>query len=371
MLMLSLLSLMRWQRAETVFMAVFVTSAWLFAVAVQLPRWRATAGIATALRPAIEEVGRFTPPQLIAQMTARPNGVLLLLGYAIALLPLVIALLAAVEQVLTGAYVHIHRGISQGSGERRAVLPERGAGLGGRLDYERMSHALRFLPLPIRALLARDALCIVRTPFLLLKTLSVLIPLGLLPFLRTAAVQESLVFDLYSFSAFLSFQLFTYLVASDIQSGAPMRRAFRSGPHYIASRVVTVFVTSLAIAFPLWAVVGTLAGWGGPLYAIARTLLLMTNLLAASLLVVPYLVVFSRDRRVGGGTFESVHPLALVLFAAFGMCGPAFFYLLDLVIRGTRPSLGCRVVSQDWQRSCLSLPSAGSPHMMVFGGPSV
>jgi len=335
--MMTLLRRTGFRNPEGLFIAVFLTSTWLLVLALQLPRWPATEGLALSLRHGLDMFDTYG----LAGVTARMATPVRLGGLALTLLLLVAALLVATEQVVTHSYRTIHRGLGDRLPETAAPVATPKVRRRPWPDYLALCRMLRPFKPPTRALLARDILFFTRNPLLLIKILSILVPLALLPFVGTLTFREPVVLDLYFFSAFLVVRLFLHSADLDGETAIFMRYAFASGVRYLRTRVVIAYEASLIFALPVWLSLGLVAGVGSAFTLVARTSLLLLNLLVATLLVVSYLIVVSG--RQGGratSTDSSSHQVMLIVLGLVGMSGPLFFYKLDLVLVGAAPDLG-------------------------------
>lgn len=328
--MLLILRPLRSLRPETVFLTLFLASVWTFVVALNLRRWDAAAGLDAAMRQGLEGLARRSLPALLARLAESTLPFPAVAGLLLAsLLPLLAALLLATDRTLTAAYVTAHRRGGAEADGRGAPAVERPP----RVGYGRVVRALGFLPVTHRALLTRDVLSILRRPFLLLRLLGLALPLLLLPVLGRQSVKDPAALAIHLFAAFLGLRLFLEAGAADMESGVPLRQSFPSAWRYLAARTLIVTVATSILLAPAFVAVALWAGWGA--FALARALLLVGNVLVASLLLVPFSILLAGGRRGGwSGSGPEAHPAAMLLYWLIGAAGPFFFYRLDLALRG-------------------------------------
>ena len=340
-LMVALLVRLRLGRSENVFLGVFLGSIWAFVVAVQLAKlWGPSSAPARALSGLVGS-SRFSLVGLYSGILGgvyRPIAVLTALS--VSLVPVLAALLFAVDGALARASMLASEGSNGCPSRAWRGLATGACGLQRRTAYFRTYRSLKFLPLVMRAMIARDITAAVRRPFRLLRLIAVGAPLVLVPLVKRGMVVDPMAFLVYFFSTFFVFRLFGESVAEDRKHFVAIRQAVGGAVGYFRMRIAIVFVGALAFLVPAW--VGMWVLWGPKLSSVAalNAVLAVLNVMAATLLVVG----LSLTGRVGvedGWAIEnsSIDSLYRVSFWIVGTASTAAFYYLYLFLRPLASSL--------------------------------
>jgi hypothetical protein len=202
-----------------------------------------------------------------------------------------------------------------------------------RIGFAALTRRMRWLPLDVRTLLAKDILNLLRTPHLLAKTVVFAGALVLLANWKFSLLADPFLFALYVSSTLVVSRLFLNIIGHERGNIMLVKQLYPSVWSYLLGRIKIAIVVSCLVLIPFWGVLTALSAEFTMLDGLLRSPLLLLNIILTSILVVFCSAAFAEfnPERYGKQNI-GIHPVAMMGVYGIGMILTLFSYKLDRVL---------------------------------------
>lgn len=202
-----------------------------------------------------------------------------------------------------------------------------------KIGFAALNRRMRWLPLDVRTLLAKDVLNLLRRPHLLVKSVVFAGALVFIAYWNTSLLDDPFVFALYVSSTLVISRLFLNIIGHERGNILLIKQLYPSAWSYLSGRVKIAIVVSCFILIPFWSVLIALSAEATMLDGLARSPLLLLNITLTSILVIFCSAAFAEFNPERFGKQDiGVHPMAMMGVYGIGMMLTLFSYKLDLAL---------------------------------------
>ncbi len=202
-----------------------------------------------------------------------------------------------------------------------------------KIGFAALNRLTKLLPLDVRTLLVKDVLNLLRERLLIAKSVLFLGALVLIALWKTTTLDNPFVFALYVSSTLVISRLFLNVIGHERGNILLIKQLYPSAWSYLLRRVTIAIVVSFFFLIPFWSVLIALSAEATMLDGLARSPLLLLNIILTSILVIFCSAAFAEFNPERFGKHDiGIHPMAMMGVYGIGMVLTLFSYKLDLAL---------------------------------------